>query len=604
MPLPRTLPPRVRPPSAGPWLAWLALTAAIIIGEMSLSPIVGMDTDFWWHLAAGERLFQHGLELRDPFSFTHPQQAWGRIDWLFQALAYAIYQLGGLSAILATRSLVLILSTLLLAKILRRNGASLGVCWCLVLLTACIWSLAVSLRPGTVSMFFTTLFLWLLEEARHGKPRALWALPPLMIVWFNLHVAALGGCLILGVYSVAHLIDCFWLRSKSLDRRWLLVPVMGGLAVFVNPQGWLQVYYPIHFLLVKSAWSQVIVEVQRPSWHSPGTLQCWFLLVLASLGSIQAWRQGHSAGALVTLTFGYLMTSTYRHQFQFCPLLACWAVQPLMKLRDFDRSHQLRWLLLGLSGLWAVRSLFLALPFKLPLAGLLRRETFAEQVADLASRSPQGLKIFTDMNSAGYYIWCTKGQQKVFIDSRGDQVYLKQGFVEAYFEILLGRPHALELLDRFEVEAIANNRLTSAASPLFQEKLPSSDKWVRIYADNTGEFYVRKSLQNQWPTLPGPAPYLESYNQGRHWQDQQQWNRALDAFRASLRAYPQFASAHQALARVYLSQSPPNLARARQSLARAEIFNPHSPGIAEDWARAGRAWPGWARCYFLPFWAL
>lgn len=582
---------------------WLALTAAIITIELGLGPVVGMDTDFWWHLAAGERLAQHGLELTDPFSFTHPNQAWGRIDWLFQALVYAIYSMGGLSAVLATRSLMLLLSAVFLGLALRRNGATWGVGWFLVMLTCSIWAQAVSLRPGTVSMFFTTLFLWLLEEARHGKVQRLWALPPLMVLWFNMHVAALAGCLMVGIYWVANLIDCFGLRSKSLDRRWLLVVVGCALAVFVNPQGWLQVYYPVHFLLVKSAWSQVIAEVQRPAWNSPGTLQCWLLLALATLGSVHWWRRGHSAPALLTITLGYLVTSTYRHQFQLCPVLACLAAPPLMGLLARDRFHLTRWLLLGLSGLWALRSALL-LPLKLPLEGLVRRETFAEQVGQIVSQGPEGLKLFTDMNSAGYYIWHTKGRQKVFIDSRGDQVYLRKGFVEAYFEILLGRPHALELLDRFEVDAIANNRLTSGDSPLFGEKLPASDTWVRLYADNTGEFYVRKSLQSRWRSLPKPERYLEAYNEGRGWQNQREWNRAEDAFRESLQAYPQFASAHQALARVYLSKPQPELARARKSLARAEIFNEHSPGISEDWSQAGVNWPTWARWYALPFWAI
>jgi tetratricopeptide (TPR) repeat protein len=302
--------------------------------------------------------------------------------------------------------------------------------------------------------------------------------------------------------------------------------------------------------------------------------------------------------------FGYLVTSTYRHQFQFCPLLACWAAPSLLGLQRIDRLRRLRWLLFALSGIWALRSAFLAVSFKFPVEGLLRRETFAEQVCQIAAQGPDGLKVFTDMNSAGYYIWCTKGRQKVFIDSRGDQVYLKPGFVEAYFEILLGRPHALELLDRFEVDAIANNWLTSGDSPLFHEQLPASEQWVRLYADNTGEFYVRKSLQGQWTTLPQPDPYLAAYNQARYWQNQRNWIRANDSFQQSLRLYPQFASAHQGLARNYLSQPQVDLSKARRSLARAEIFNPHSPGIDQDWVRAGRAWPAWARCYFLPFWAL
>ena len=46
--------------------AWLILTAVIVLVEQSLAPVIGMETDIWWHLAAGQRYFQHGLELQDP----------------------------------------------------------------------------------------------------------------------------------------------------------------------------------------------------------------------------------------------------------------------------------------------------------------------------------------------------------------------------------------------------------------------------------------------------------------------------------------------------------------------------------------------------------
>lgn len=581
------------------WLVWLALTAVVLSLDFSLSRVVGMDTDFWWHLAAGQRIFQVGLELRDPYSFTHPQQEWVRIDWLFQVASYVVYQAGGLTALLATRSLLVLLSGLLLAATLRRNRCSWGVCWCLVVLTAHVWGQAVALRPASVSMFFTALVVWVLEEARHGKPWMLWVLAPLITVWFNIHVAALAGCLIVGIYSTAHLIDCWLLKSVTLDRRWLMALPLCLLAVFVNPQTWRLAYLPIHFLLFKSPWNQVILEVQTPAWNWPGTMECRLLLVLAIVGSFIWLREGCCVGLVLTLAFGFLVVSTYRHQFQFCGILSCMAGPALQKL-----SRPVRWPLVLVSLLLATRALLLLTHQKLPLAGLVRRETFAEEVALLTTQGPQGLRLFTDMNSAGYYVWRTQGRQKVFIDARGEQVYVKPHFVESYFEILWGGPYALQLLDHYQVEAVANNRLTSANSKLFTELLPKSPLWVRLYADNTGEFYCRKELRGCWTSVPPPPAYLEAYNQALRFQAGGNWDRALDAFQQSLLAYPQFASAYQGMARVWLSQPYPNTQNARRSLARAELLNPDSPGLESDWTASGRPWPAWMRWYFLPFWAI
>jgi len=280
---------------------------------------------------------------------------------------------------------------------------------------------------------------------------------------------------------------------------------------------------------------------------------------------------------LVTVVCGYLVTHTYRHQFQLCSALLPWA-----------------------AGLLAPYALAALLVLRWPLSGLVRRESFSESLVALASQGQPGLPVFTDMNAGGYFLWTFGGRQKVFIDSRTDQVYLRPNFLADYFEIWLGGPRALALLDQYGVQAVANNRLTSNDSALFGQLLKSGS-WVRVYSDMIGEFYCRKELAGQFnsPTRP---KFLDNFLEGFQFQSQGRWQDAERCWLLSIQDYPQFGSAYQALARLWMQHG--KTTQAHQALARAEFYNPESAGLNEDWRHLGLDWPVWLRSYFLPFWAL
>ena len=567
------------------WWLWLGL----IVFNLSLAPILGLETDIWWHLAAGQRFWHHGLELTDPYSFPHQGQLWVRIDWLFQVLVYPLYHWGGVTALILWRSACLLAGTVVLGVMLR--GRPRAVRFLLIMLVVTIWMHSISLRPATLSLFFTALWVAILEHGRLRKTSALWLLPPLMLVWFNLHVASLAGILLVGLYAAGHMLER--LRQKQpIGKIWLLAPPLCFLVTFLNPQGWRAVWYPIHFLLVKSPWSQVILEVQPPGWSTPGTFSARLLLVLSLAGALRALRRGELTPLLVTLACGFLMTRVSRHQYQLCSALLPWAALSL--------PPALSWLTWLGAALLALQAAVALLFLRWPLAGLVRRESFSERLVALAAQGPEGLRLFTDMNAAGYYLYHFDGRQKVFIDSRGDQVYVKPNFVAEYYEIWLGQKYAMELLDRYQVQAVANNRVSSGDSPLFA-KLKASPDWTCVSSDMIGELYVRKPLAGQFREPPMPA-YLRDFLDAFALQGQGRAQEAEALWQRSLVDYPQFSSAYQCLGRLWLTQG--KHAQARRALARAEFYHPEAPGLNEDWRQLGMTWPVWLRSYFVPFWAI
>lgn len=565
----------------------LLFAGLLITFDFGLSSVTGLETDIWWHLAAGRRLWAHGWETVDPFSFSFAGQPWIRIDWLFQAAAWAVYSVAGLAGLLYARALLLSLSWAMLWRVTLVGGCTPIAGWLLSLCVCHIGSQSVALRPFAVTFFFTCALLMLLEEARHSRPIVLWLVPPLIAIWYNFHIAAIGGVLTVFIYAVGQLAA----RTPNA-RKWVVIAVLSAAAAFCTPQPWELFIHPIYFTLFQSAWNHLIVELQFPGWNWPGTTETRLLACLALLGSLNLARKKQWQVAFLAPVLSVLLLTHYRHQFQFSPALlpAIAAGLPFPRMRTW--STRAFYLLVGFVVLRSAASLVV---HKLPASQLVRRETFPESVVQGLKAAPGALRLFTDMDSAGYYIFALADQHKVFIDSRTDQVYAGEDFLREYLRTLAGAPGALQSLQRWDVDVVINHRAVTGDSPLFAAVLPSSADWVRVYADNIAEVYARRqlSLGNQFLL----QPYLAAYNEAGAGPDPQ--TSAMQA----LRDYPEFSSAWQLLGRRWLQEGRTDLAR--QALARAELYNDAAPGIEQDWRRYGGPWSvPWLRHLLLPFLAL
>jgi hypothetical protein len=72
---------------------------------MNLRPIQAYD--FWWHLASGRAIVQsQTIPKTYPFSFTAQGGAWVNSYWLFDWVAYTLFQGLGLGGLIGLKSLM------------------------------------------------------------------------------------------------------------------------------------------------------------------------------------------------------------------------------------------------------------------------------------------------------------------------------------------------------------------------------------------------------------------------------------------------------------------------------------------------------------------
>lgn len=234
---------------------WMTImeTAAVLLlfGEVLRSlwlnvSAVFQSSDTAWLVKAGEFILRHGfLPAHDPFSWTRAGDDWVMYQWLFELAAGFLYQHGGLWLVGLGASILAatVLFAILPAQMFKENVRAPYVFGFLALAVYPAWFWA---RPQLFSFLFIPLFISVLEDFRcRGYNKRMWCLPPVMMLWSNLHSFWFTGLLITCLYLIPPAVGA---RSSGLRIRSRLLLLASCLAVLANPYGWRIIGYNLSFL--------------------------------------------------------------------------------------------------------------------------------------------------------------------------------------------------------------------------------------------------------------------------------------------------------------------------------------------------------------------
>ncbi|MBN1287703.1 MAG: hypothetical protein JXB47_20050, partial [Anaerolineae bacterium] len=246
---------------------------------------VPTDTDTWWHIRAGEYTVTHRAILtHDPFSHPMGGQPWINHSWGSQILIYLFYQIGGsaglviFTALLATVGMGFVYlmcegNIYVRAFALVTGAAAAAVFW--------------SPRPQMISFVLSTIVAYLLHQYRHGKGqnhrRLIWLIPPLMLLWANLHGGfAIGFILMFGYIAGGTASILLKLPDDTDAANWReigqvgLAVVLSLAAICINPYGTVMLTYPFRTVGI-GALQDYIQEWASPNFHER---QTWPFVVL------------------------------------------------------------------------------------------------------------------------------------------------------------------------------------------------------------------------------------------------------------------------------------------------------------------------------------
>jgi hypothetical protein len=231
------------------------LNLAVLAALLALTFLLGCfpmgDFDVWWHLRTGQLILERGQVPRtDWFTYTNATRPWIDVYWLFQVGLAVLFRVGGASLLVLLKAMCGT-AMVALSLLARRQGGKTGKTWPVVV----AWLPAVVMftgrlceRPELFSLLFLAGFLTVLGRASE-RPRWLWLLPALQILWVNCHGFFVLGPMVLMAYVAELLSEFCWPPATAIPRPPIKQVLMASgatlVACLVNPYGIKAVTLPL-----------------------------------------------------------------------------------------------------------------------------------------------------------------------------------------------------------------------------------------------------------------------------------------------------------------------------------------------------------------------
>ena len=462
--------------------------AILVMGLFVLAARNVTDPDVWWHLRTGQLMLQnHGLFHTDPYSFTRAGQPWIDHEWLSQILIFGAYQAGGWGGLIT--GFAAVISVAFLLVFVRSPGrpymAGAITTWAAI---ASVPSWGV--RPQVFTLLLASISLLLLEHSSRC-PKLLWWMPPLILLWLNLHAGYAVGVALLAIFLTGDMLDRALGRGEPNPgvpyfRNLALVLVACLAVVPLNPYGISMYRYPLETLHSR-AMLAYIGEWLSPDFHQ-GRYAAVLLLMLATilLPAISPRRLTARELLLLAITM-YAGLRSVRH----LPIFVLVAA-PLVSSMVQAKLQQV-----GGAGLFDRRVPITPAKFVLNttlLAGFLafalwrvnyvvRHQTDTEKsefpvaAVDFLAQSRPAAPIMNHYNWGGYFIWKLYPEYRVYIDGRAD-VYgdsFLDDFASVYY---LKGPMWRTALEKWDIRTV----VLPAEAPLVTA-LGYVPGWSRLFSD-------------------------------------------------------------------------------------------------------------------------
>ncbi|MGB7987005.1 MAG: hypothetical protein WCF54_17710 [Terracidiphilus sp.] len=199
------------------------------------------DNDVWWHLRTGEWIYtNHAIPTHDIYSISLQSHSWTPYSWLFELLVYGVFRCAGLRGIVLFTSAMVLLITLAIRSAVRRLMPETASALALTIFATVTLIHLYTPRPWLFSIIFFAIETGILLKAIHSGPgwELAW-LPPLFIVWANIHIQFVDGLVILVIATISTAF--LSLLKKPVPFPALSLAALTGVctaATFVTPYGW------------------------------------------------------------------------------------------------------------------------------------------------------------------------------------------------------------------------------------------------------------------------------------------------------------------------------------------------------------------------------
>ena len=301
-------------------ILFVAMLGLLIFTALSVR-LLG-DAGMGWHIRTGQQILAtHAIPRVDSFSSTMQGKTWFAWEWLYDIVVGTLDRVAGLNGVVLFTAVIIATVFAWTLRLLLQRGTNVFVALLLLLLAASASMIHFLARPHVVSWLLTVAWFWILDSSEYSSlagiatwgTRRLWLLPPLMLVWVNVHGGFLVGFVLLGIYlagaawislrSAEDQVDSLLrrLRAAKRFRDLALVTLLSAAATLVNPYGW-SLHLHVYQYLSNRFLMDHIEEFQSPNFHGVAE-KCFAALLLIAFVALAARGRELRASEKLALLF-------------------------------------------------------------------------------------------------------------------------------------------------------------------------------------------------------------------------------------------------------------------------------------------------------------
>jgi hypothetical protein len=466
-----------------------------------------LDGDTGFHIRAGEFIIDTlSVPRHDMFRFLSPPLLWTDHEWLSDVIMAFFHGAFGLTGVVIFFCFLIASIYCLLFKVIRTHNGNIISAIIIILLVIASSQLHFLARPHIFSLLLLVVWYYLLDAYQYDDRNYLYFLPPIMLLWVNLHAAFIVGPLLIGVYLFGNIV--FSLTSGGAEKkryrqkaRNLALTMVACLVIsLINPYGYQILLFPFEISANKLIMDNV-QEFLSPNFHDPLPFKYLLFLLIAILAISRASLN------IIEIVLVLLFTNMALYSMRHIPLFAIILAPVLTRQIDLilnegngrftrfikKRSENIATIDASSKGyLWPLAASLVVVIFF--AAGMMEykfdeKRKPVEAVEFLKRENIPG-NMFNRDEFGDYIIYAAWPEYKVFIDGRVE-ILGPEGLME-FLKVMRIKPGMDEVFKKYDINWIIFGSGTSLSYFLLQ-----SDDWRLIYSDGVANIFVRNSIENQ-----------------------------------------------------------------------------------------------------------
>lgn len=453
------------------------------------------DYDLWARLIAGMGVIDGGNVLTSDFLSYTPVHTWFDHEWGSGAIFYAVLKLFGAYSLIILQALMLFGIFFVASRVVknRTNISPYNILFYFFTIMAVMENLNNPIRCHMFSFLFFTIFIYLLEKVRKGNNKLLFIIPPLIILWNNIHGGVVAGLGLLGMYAVGEFLN------KKPCSKYLITLAISLPLLLINPWG----YKYTKFLLMANTMKRpYIVEW----WGLFSKFYLFkqikfklFMLALTITESIYIFKEIKSDNIknwynkadkvkyIVILSTMYLAISHVKLLPFFAISAICFMYEDFYKLIENIKlphwKNRMIYIILLFISIFTLSSKNFSVPVGMDAYPV-------KEVEFIKANNIKG-NILTNFGYGSYVSYKLYPQNKIFMDGRYEEVYYDY-MVPMLKEFLLAYPHWKQVFEYFPPDVMIIENSYPVYNVLKQE-----GKWVAVYEGKYFGVFLPKKVANK-----------------------------------------------------------------------------------------------------------